>query len=231
MQDTTKKSFVLYLDYAEHLDQLTDAECGQLLRAIFAHEDPERPEPTYLRGATAMAYSFIKAQLDRDREEYEKKCEKNRKNGLKGGRPTKPKESQKTERFFEKPKKPDNDNDNDNDINIKENIKEKYGEFKNVSLTKKEYENIKTLFPNDYKERIQRLDDYIQSTGKKYKDFVATLKNWARKDGYKFPEKKKEVDNSIEIDIDKLTEEEYAEIVRGISTYEEIIRKKEVQNE
>lgn len=71
----------------------------------------------------------------------------------------------------------------------------------------------------------------MQSTGKKYKDFVATLKNWARKDGYKFPEKKKEVDNSIEIDVDKLTEEEYAEIVRGISTYEEIIRKKEVQNE
>lgn len=73
----------------------------------------------------------------------------------------------------------------------------------------------------------------MQSTGKKYKDFVATLKNWARKDGYKFPEEKKdkEVENSIEIDIDKLTEEEYAEIVRGISTYEEIIRKKEVQNE
>ena len=147
--------------------------------------------------------------------------------------------TEKTEWFLEKPKKPDNDNDNDNDNdtdndnNIKENIKEKYGEFKNVSLTKKEYENIKTLFPNDYKERIQRLDDYMQSTGKKYKDFVATLKNWARKDGYKFPEKKKdkEVENSIEIDIDKLTEEEYAEIVRGISTYEEIIRKKEVQNE
>ena len=115
MQDTTKKSFLLYLDYAEHLDQLTDAECGQLLRAIFAHEDPERPEPTYLRGAAAMAYSFIKAQLDRDREEYEKKCETNRKNGLKGGRPPKPKESQETERFFEKPKKPDTDTDNDTD--------------------------------------------------------------------------------------------------------------------
>ncbi len=48
------------------------------------------------------------------------------------------------------------------------------------------------MFPKDYDSRIQTLDDYIQSKGKRYKDFVATLRNWARKDGYKFPEKSNE---------------------------------------
>lgn len=140
--------------------------------------------------------------------------------------------SEKPNGYFEnqtKPKKPDNDNDTDNDI--KENIKRKFGEFGNVKLTDAEYKKIKTLFPNDYKERIQNLDDYIQSKGKQYKDFVATLRNWARKEGYKFPDKKEVKTEAVEIDMSKLTKEEYGKIVRGVATYEEIMRNKEVQNE
>ncbi len=59
------------------------------------------------------------------------------------------------------------------------------------------------MFPKDYDTRIQTLDDYIQSKGKKYKDFVSTLRNWARKDGYIFPESQK---GYKEV---KMTEEEY----------------------
>ena len=81
--------------------------------------------------------------------------------------------------------------------------KKEYGEFKNVKLSDEEYLKIQKTFPNDYAKRIQSLDDYIQSHGKKYKDFVATLRNWARKEGYKFPEEQK---NYKEIN---LTEEEY----------------------
>lgn len=80
----------------------------------------------------------------------------------------------------------DNEYDNDNDIK-KENIKKKYGEYENVKFTDEEFEKVKAYFPKDYMRRIQSLDDYIQQTGKKYKDFVATLKNWARKEGYKPP--------------------------------------------
>ena len=75
-----------------------------------------------------MAFAFIKNTLDRDRAAYEEKCAQNAANGQKGGRPRKSEKSEstamgsgdffeaKTERFFSKPKKPDNDNDNDNDI-------------------------------------------------------------------------------------------------------------------
>ena len=54
----------------------------------------------------------------RDRAAYAEKCEKNVENEKKGGRPKKTAAeafAEKTERFFEKPKKPYNDNENGND--------------------------------------------------------------------------------------------------------------------
>lgn len=86
-----------------------------------------------------------------------------------------------------------------------EKIKEykEYGEYKNVFFTDEQYMKLKETFPKDYEERIQKLDDYIQSSGKKYKDCLATLRNWARKEGYKFNEIKKDYKVST------LTEEEH----------------------
>lgn len=87
----------------------------------------------------------------------------------------------------------------------KENELEKnnYGEFQNVFFTEEQYKKLQILFPKDYQERIQKLDDYIQSTGKKYKDCLATLRNWARKDGYVFPSEEKSYKEN------QMTEEEY----------------------
>ena len=112
----------------------------------------------------------------------------------------------------------------------KENIKKKYGENQNVLFTDEEYEKVKAYFPNDYEKRIQNLDDYIQSKGAKYKDFVATLKNWARKEGYKPPEKppspKKE--ELKEVDLSDLTPEEYGLLMQKKITIEELIEKGKV---
>jgi predicted phage replisome organizer len=60
--------------------------------------------------------------------------------------------------------------------------KHKYGEYKNVLLTDEEYEKLQNEFPNDYEERIERLSSYIASKGAKYKNHLATIRNWARKD-------------------------------------------------
>ena len=82
-----KRSFPCYLDYKKPLEQLTDAECGKLLRAMFEYEEVgSLPDFT---GALAMAFSFIRSQMDRDRAAYEAKCKKNTENGAKGGRPSK----------------------------------------------------------------------------------------------------------------------------------------------
>ena len=58
----------------------------------------------------------------------------------------------------------------------------KYGMYELVLLTDEDYEKLKAEFPHDYSERIARLDEYIASTGKKYKNHLATIRSWARKD-------------------------------------------------
>ena len=58
----------------------------------------------------------------------------------------------------------------------------KYGLYENVLLTDEEYKKLREEFPHDYSERIERLSEYMASTGKKYKNFLATIRNWAKKD-------------------------------------------------
>ena len=58
----------------------------------------------------------------------------------------------------------------------------KYGLYEQVLLSDEDYEKIRAEFPHDYSERIARLDEYIASTGKKYKNHLATIRSWARKD-------------------------------------------------
>lgn len=57
----------------------------------------------------------------------------------------------------------------------------RYGEYGNVLLTDEELAKLKAEFP-DFQERIERLSEYIASTGKRYKSHLATIRSWARKD-------------------------------------------------
>lgn len=66
------------------------------------------------------------------------------------------------------------DKDNKKEIN-----KEKYGEFKNVLLTKEEYHKLEKSNLLPY---IEKLSSYIASKGKKYKSHYATILNWSRND-------------------------------------------------
>lgn len=73
------------------------------------------------------------------------------------------------------------DKEEDKEIK-KKDIRHKYGEYKNVLLSDSDLEKLKEEFPSDWKERIERLSSYIASTGKSYKNHLATIRNWARKD-------------------------------------------------
>ena len=72
------------------------------------------------------------------------------------------------------------------EINIKENIKRKYGMFENVLLTDDELQKLKDRF-NDYEEKIEKLSSYIASKGAKYKSHYATILNWSRQDDKNIP--------------------------------------------
>ena len=79
-----KNSFVMYTAYKRHFDLLSDSDKVILLNAIF---DYAMGIETELEGAVAMAFSFIKDQMDRDNEKYTSICEKRREAGAKGGAP------------------------------------------------------------------------------------------------------------------------------------------------
>ena len=79
---------------------------------------------------------------------------------------------------------PDTDTDTDTDTEKEKSIKKKrFGAFKNVRLTSKEYEKLINRFgKHDAKQRIENLGEYIASKGKKYKSHYATILNWSRRD-------------------------------------------------
>ena len=61
-------------------------------------------------------------------------------------------------------------------------VRHKYGRYKNVLLTDEDFDKLQEEFPHDYSDRIERLSEYIASSGKSYKNHLATIRNWARKD-------------------------------------------------
>ena len=69
----------------------------------------------------------------------------------------------------------------DNKKKNKKEIRHKYGEYENVLLSDTDLEKLKNEFP-DYEARIENLSSYIASTGKTYKNHLATIRNWARKE-------------------------------------------------
>lgn len=58
----------------------------------------------------------------------------------------------------------------------------KYGEYSNVLLSDSDLAKLKAEFPTDWEERIERLSAYMESRGKTYKNHLATIRNWARRD-------------------------------------------------
>lgn len=77
-----------------------------------------------------------------------------------------------------------------NKPNIKD-TRHKYGEYKNVLLTDEQLEQLKAEFPQDWQKRIEKVSAYSASTGKTYKNYLATIRNWANRDN----EKKKQDDD------------------------------------
>lgn len=82
-----KSAFKIYGSYADQVNVLTDNEAGRLFKALINYRNGE--EPRNLNGLEMMAFLFIRQQMDYDVEKYEKQCEVNRRNGMKGGRPRK----------------------------------------------------------------------------------------------------------------------------------------------
>ena len=156
----TKKSFILYNDWISVFSKLTDEEAGRLTKHLF----------NYVNGLSDnlddrlldITFEPIKLQLDRDLDKWENICDRNRRNGLKGGRPKKKTQNNpknpmgclETQRNPEKPKKPDNDTDNVN-VNVNDNV---------INTLSKD--RVSTLAKTEKEEEFDRFNDWIDKEAK-----------------------------------------------------------------
>ena len=195
-----KNRFYMYTEYIHFLEGMMPEDQALLFRVILQHEGGLEVEE--MTPAVKAVFSMIKNRLDNNREEYEKQCEINRENGKKGGRPkqnrNKPDETEinrnKAKQTEQNRNKPDNDNEKDNekdkgkDISplnppdVEKTQRHRYGEYNNVLLSDEERDKLINEFPFDWKTRVENLSAYMKSTGRSYKDHLATIRNWARRE-------------------------------------------------
>lgn len=64
-----------------------------------------------------------------------------------------------------------------------------YGTYKNVIFSDGQLEELKRDFPSDWEQRIERLSEYMESTGKQYRNHLATIRMWAKEESPKEPER------------------------------------------
>ncbi len=120
-----KQSFIIYYEWEEMLQFMTDSQIAETLRAMFSYA--KRGEiPEFSSPLLNTTFCVIKYAIDRDSEKYKQRSAVNSQNGKKGGRP----KSKKTEKDQTKAKKADNDNENGNG-NDNENGNDK----KNISIS------------------------------------------------------------------------------------------------
>ena len=188
--------------YAEWVEDLTNEQLGEIVRYLFIY-NIYGETPTFEKENLVLKVIFgmVKSHIDASN----KKRSVNINNGKNGGAPLgnnnarkQPNSTENNPKTTQKQPKTNNidiDTDIDIDIDIekdkeiilKENKKEKitrhkYGQYSNVLLSDEEMEKLINEFPNDYSDRIERLSEYMASTGKSYKSHLATIRNWAKRD-------------------------------------------------
>lgn len=213
-----KTSFVLPTDLLDDLEDFSDDEVGKIFRAILIYTN-ETEEPEFDDRAMKVVFRHIKKYIDSANENYDKKVQANRVNGAKGGRPKKDAEEnpknptviEKTERFSEKPNKSHTETESETDIEsvsecececetdgVAHTHTKSYGENKNVILSDEEYERLtERMGVSKRSEYIEKLSDYMASTGKKYQSHYATICSWFRQDGGQKPSTSFDMDEII----------------------------------
>lgn len=72
----------------------------------------------------------------------------------------------------------DTNKQNTNKLNTNTQSKHKYGEFQHVLLTDKEHTHLLDLYGDSLDEHIKILDEYIETSGKKYKNHSLVIQKW-----------------------------------------------------
>lgn len=163
-----KSAVCLPHEFSDVFGSLTDEQAGQLIKAIFYY-DITGEQTDLDDGVLQFAWdSHIKPKLDRIAENYAAKCAKNRENVAKRWKKD---DTTVYDRI-------------ETNTTVKA-VRHKYGAYQNVLLSDADYAKLQAEFPSDYADRIERVSEYCKSSGKTYKDYLATIRAWARRDSQK----------------------------------------------
>ncbi len=196
------KSFIVYKDWEDLFDALSDAEAGQLLKALFTFA--KCGEDTEFTGALKMAYITMRNCLERDGKKWEKKCERNSENIRKRWNknntteyeriPTNTNDTDKdkdTDIDIDKDKDTDNDTDTDTDTAVEVN-----NACEENSVC--EFEKFFSLYPKKVsKQKAFREWNRINPSSEMSEQIITALQyqcrseNWQKENGrfIPFPEK------------------------------------------
>jgi hypothetical protein len=142
-----KPSFLLYRDIMPMVKKLPNDKAGELFKLILSYVNDENPDLESIDFVLQIAFEPIKQSLKRDLKKYKNIVERNKINGLKGGRPKKPKKPTGLNGNPKKPKKADNDIDSGID-------KEEYIQEKPVYIYNQFYDEQLKLSNNDPKYKM-----------------------------------------------------------------------------
>lgn len=186
----------MYSAWERPMSKLTDEQLGKFLRIYYQMQltgdtDVDSEDPM-----VDMMLEVVREQVTFDVRSYERKCEANKENGEKGGRPAKPEEPNKTQQNPTKPNSRDSDSDTEIDSEIEPEIgidSERLRSGESKSRTRKRFrpptvEEVEAYcFERNNKVDAERFVDYYTANGWKVgknpmKDWKAAVRNWERKD-------------------------------------------------
>lgn len=171
-----KDSFIVYTSYQKPLADLTMEQRGILFTALLAYASGALlPQ---MDAAVGIAFSFIRADMDKNFEKYEKVCEKRRE----AGRQRQQMLPNATKCYQVQASGTDNEDDNDNDL---KEIPSKEGTKKSGFTPPTLQEVQEYVSEKGYKIDPERFIDFYQSKGwyvgkNKMKDWKSAVRNWSR---------------------------------------------------
>ena len=190
-----KKSFIIYTDWKDVFDTLSDEKAGILIKHIFSYVNDEHPETDDI--LIKLAFAGIKQQLKRDLVKWRTTSEKRSEIGRTGGIMSGLKRTKQTKQLVKKRSKTKQTQANEaGNVNVNDNVNE---EIKEKKEEKKKYSDFVFMTAIEYEKLISEhgekntqtfigiLNNYKGSNGRKYKSDYLAILNWvidrAKKDG------------------------------------------------
>ena len=168
---------MLYVDIIHTISKLSDKKAGELFKHILEYVNDKNPKTDDF--VIELAFEPIKQSLKRDLKKYEGVCNRNRANGLLGGRPKNPIEPKEPSGLITNPLEPKKaDSDMDSDIDNKIAFSDFWNLYDYKKGKPKSEKKWNSLTIEEQESIIEHLPSYKLSTpDKKYRKYPLTYLN------------------------------------------------------